>query len=179
METTISIFCIFIRVYHVTYVKIQFNHSKLCKFISSWKMGQHLGQYFFLHKTSENQWWNVLYISRYDVTYAEFKTLLLYNLLKSDQNTAKLCKGSFSIKLTKYATEAGVTFWLQVPFKMVVSTLLNICFEELIVTYYEHQLRSKSVINSDQSHKLRFWGAYFNPTWYFKFVLSVLREVLH
>ena len=38
MQATINIFCLFIRVHDVTYAEIQFNRSRLCNFISSWKM---------------------------------------------------------------------------------------------------------------------------------------------
>ena len=36
----------------------------------------------------KNQWWNVLHIHVYGVTYAEIKTLKLSIILKSDQNIA-------------------------------------------------------------------------------------------
>ena len=40
--------------------------------------------------------WNVLYIRRYDVTHVEFKTLHLYNIVKSHQNATSLCTRIFS-----------------------------------------------------------------------------------
>ena len=46
----------------------------------------------FLYKSNKmqkkNQWWNVLHIHVYGVTYAEIKTLKLSIILKSDQNIA-------------------------------------------------------------------------------------------
>ena len=60
--------------YDVTYIKIQFNHSKLRKFISLQKMGKNTIKLhgFFLHKTNkkckESQGRNVLCIRGYEVT---------------------------------------------------------------------------------------------------------------
>ena len=85
-----------------------FNHSKLRKFISLWKINQNtikLYRRIFLYKTNKkckkNEGWNVLYFCGYDVTYAKFKTLYFYNLLKSDQSATKLCKRHFLHKIKK------------------------------------------------------------------------------
>ena len=43
----------------------------------------------------ENQEWNVLYIRGYDVTYAALRTLELYNFMRNDQTTRKICKTLF------------------------------------------------------------------------------------
>ena len=79
-----SMFYMFVRVYDITYAKIQFNHSKLLNFIGSRKMDKTLlnfiGGFFCINltkKCKENQEWNALSIRVYDVTYVEFKTLKL------------------------------------------------------------------------------------------------------
>ena len=66
MEVTISLFCLFIRVYDITYVDIQLNGQKHHRTLHE----------VFLHKTDkkrckENQGRNVFYIYKYDVTYTE------------------------------------------------------------------------------------------------------------
>ena len=69
-------FCIFIRVYYVTYIEMQFDNSKLRNFRSSWKMVKNtinICWRLFLHKT--NKKFKDLDIRGYDVTYAEFKIL--------------------------------------------------------------------------------------------------------
>ena len=48
---------LFIRVKDVTHVETEFNHSKLCNFISLWKMVKNtkkLCRKFFSHKISKN-----------------------------------------------------------------------------------------------------------------------------
>ena len=57
MQTTISISCMFIRVYDVSYVETQCNHSKLCNYISSLeivKMTIKLCKRFFFHEINKN-----------------------------------------------------------------------------------------------------------------------------
>ena len=56
MQPTISMFCMFIHVYGITYVETRFNHSKLRNFISSWKMVKNtikLHSILFLHKINK------------------------------------------------------------------------------------------------------------------------------
>ena len=71
----------FIRVYDVTYVEVQFSHSRLYKFISSWKVDKNsmkLYRFFFIKLTKkykENEGWNILKFRGYAVIYAGFKTL--------------------------------------------------------------------------------------------------------
>ena len=71
----------FIRVDDVTYVEVQFSHSKLYKFISSWKVDKNsmkLYRFFFkklTKKYKENEGWNILKFRAYTVIYAGFKTL--------------------------------------------------------------------------------------------------------
>ena len=51
-----------------------------------------------------NQWESIGFsklICSYNVTYAEFKTLQLYNFVKSDQNVTKLCARLFLHKIDK------------------------------------------------------------------------------
>ena len=43
----------------------------------------------------ENQERTALWIRRYDVTHAGFKTLQLHNLVRTDQNTRELCTKLF------------------------------------------------------------------------------------
>ena len=48
--------CMLIRVYDITYIAIQFNHSKLSNFISSWKMVKNTtkrSRWFFLRETDK------------------------------------------------------------------------------------------------------------------------------
>ena len=58
-----------------TYTETEFNHSKLCNFISSWNIAKNPRKRcrkFFLRKIieicKEIQGWNMLYIARCDVT---------------------------------------------------------------------------------------------------------------
>ena len=44
----------------------------------------------------------------YDVTYAEFKTLQLYNIMKSDQNDTKFCTRLFMHKVNKICHKTKV-----------------------------------------------------------------------
>ena len=71
-----------IRMCDVFYVETQFNHSKLCNFISPWEMVKptvKLGKRSSFHKVTgickENQEGNVLYIRGYGATNTGFKTL--------------------------------------------------------------------------------------------------------
>ena len=80
-EATISMFCVSFRMYDVSYVEIQFHYWKLRNFVTSWIVVKNiikLDSKLFLHKTNKyiqrKPWWNILYIRRNDVTYAEFKT---------------------------------------------------------------------------------------------------------
>ena len=62
-------------------------------FRNFWKFtGQYLCQSLFFNKVTG---------FRYDVTYAESKTLQLYNFVKSDQNATKLCTRLFIHKINK------------------------------------------------------------------------------
>ena len=58
---------------------------------------------FFIHKTNKKckKHRHVLYIHGYDITYAGFKTLQLYNFDKSDQNATKLCTRLFLHNIKK------------------------------------------------------------------------------
>ena len=56
---------------------------------------------------------SISYIRGYDVTYAEFKTLQLYNFVKSDDNATRL----FLHQLTKICHKNRSEVWPQVPFK--------------------------------------------------------------
>ena len=82
-----SMFYMFVRVYDITYAKIQFNHSKLLNFIGSRKMDKTLlnfiGGFFCINLTKKMQRKPGVKclvhssIRVYDVTYVEFKTLKL------------------------------------------------------------------------------------------------------
>ena len=51
-----AMFCMFIHVYDVTYVEMQFNHSKLSNFLSLWKMVKNTikrFRWFFLRETNK------------------------------------------------------------------------------------------------------------------------------
>ena len=71
-----------------------------------------IGGFFSINLTKykENQWWNVLHIRAYGVTYAEFKTLKLSIILKPDQNIAWFCTRFFPDKTNKNI-KTGVKFW--------------------------------------------------------------------
>ena len=79
MKATIRIFCLFIRLYGVTFLDMQCNRSKLFNFISSWKIVEntiklcHIASAFSMKVTKNER--QALYIRGHDVTYAECKTL--------------------------------------------------------------------------------------------------------
>ena len=62
---------------------------------------------------------NALHIHRYDVAHHGFKTLQLHNFVRTDQNNSKLCSRLFSHKIIKTCYKTGVSFWPEVPFKMI------------------------------------------------------------
>ena len=68
---------LFICVVDVFYIKTQFNHSKLLKFMRNGQNDHETGS-FSVKLTKickENQRWNILYIRGYDVSHAGFRTL--------------------------------------------------------------------------------------------------------
>ena len=105
-KSQLAYICMFIRVYYVTYVEIQFIHSKLCNFISSWKMVKNtikLYRMFLLRKTNKKfqnkpgvkcfvhswVWRHLRWIQNFVTS---------WNLNKTPQ---RFLKNFFSIKLTK------------------------------------------------------------------------------
>ena len=120
-----SIFCLFIRVYDVIYVLIQFNRSKLCNFISSWKMVKNTIKLYyrrcFIYKSNKNA-----QKTRGDIFYAfaDMTSFTLnaklcnfitsWNLIKAPQN---FVQRSFSIQLTKIWYKNRGELWPQFPFK--------------------------------------------------------------
>ena len=61
----------------------------------------------------------------YDVIYAEFRFLNLYNFVKSDQIATKLCTGFFLYKIKKIIIKTEVMFWSQVPFNDILTSYLT------------------------------------------------------
>ena len=109
MLAQISMLCTFIRLYGVTYVKIQFNHSKFSKFISSWKMFEKtfkLCRRFFLHKTNKKtakrtrseMFCTFAGMTSLSLNWIICNFMILWNLTKMPQN---FVQSSFSIKLKK------------------------------------------------------------------------------
>ena len=129
-----SIFYMFSHVYDVTYVEIQFSHSKLCNLIRSWKMAKNTIKFYrrcFLYKTNkkckENQGWHVLYICGCDVSYAEFETLYRFNFVKSVKKAAKLCTRLFLHKINKNLSwKPGSSFGLR-DLLFMLTLSLNSC----------------------------------------------------
>ena len=100
---TISILCMFIRLYDVTYIEIQFNYLKLRNFISSWEMVKttiKLCKRFFFHKIKKNMQRKprMKYFIHLQVW---CHSLWIQNSARTDQNTTKWVQVCFSIKSRK------------------------------------------------------------------------------
>ena len=100
---TISILCMFIRLYDVTYIEIQFNYLKLCNSISSWEMVKttiKLCKRFFFHKINKNMQRKpgMKYFVHLQVW---CHSLWIQNSARPDQNTTNFVQGCFSIKSRK------------------------------------------------------------------------------
>ena len=112
------IFCMFIRVYDVTYVEIQFNRSKLRSFISSWKMVKNTIKFyrsFFSIKRKIKPELKCFVIRRYDLLTLNPKVcnfITSWNLIKMPQN---FIQDSFSVKLTKICHKNRGEFLASVP----------------------------------------------------------------
>ena len=105
---TFKSLCMIIRVDDVTYIKMQFAHSKLCNFISSWEI-----------------------IKRYQETMLKvlsgMKSLILklklcnfitsWKLIKTPQNFVRVLS---CLKLIKICHKTGMKFWSQFPYKSVL-----------------------------------------------------------
>ena len=112
MEATVSILCMFIRVNDVTHVGTRFDDPKFWNFLSGeiffWKMGKNTVTlcWFLLLEVKNMQRkpeMKGFYIHGYDVDYVKFKTFQLHNIVKTDQNAAKLC-----IRLFLYKTNENM-----------------------------------------------------------------------
>ena len=113
MEATISILCMFIRVNDVTHVRTQFDDPKFWNFLSGeiffWKMCKNTITlcWFLPHKVKKNMQRKPevkgFYIHGYDVDYIKFKSFQLHNIVKTDQNAAKL-----RIRLFLYKTNENM-----------------------------------------------------------------------
>ena len=125
MSATISIFCLFIRVYDVIYVEIQFNRSKSCNFTSLLKMVKNTIKHYyrrcFLHeskkKCKENQ--GGMFYTFAGVTYLcwtqSIVTLWLHKIWSKHHKT--LYKALSRYNQQKSGIKAAVKLSPEFPFK--------------------------------------------------------------
>ena len=131
-------FCMSIRVYDVTYLKLHLNHLKLHNFTGLWKMVKNtikLYRRLFLHKTNKKckEIQGKMFCTfRCDVSYAEFKTCNLITSCKLIKRPQNLLQGYCSIKLTNICHKNGVDVLDTGP----TTTLTEISWQNDIFLFY-------------------------------------------
>ena len=116
----------FVRVYDVTYIKIEPNHGKLRNFISSLKMYKNTTKLyrFFLHKSykkknSKKIRWEMFCtfecMTSLELNSKLYKFLTSTNLIKTPQN---FVQDSFSMQLRKICHKNRVEFFASGPLQV-------------------------------------------------------------
>ena len=135
---TVTMFCMLIRVYDVTYLKLHLNHLKLHNFTGLWKMVKNtikLYRRLFLHKTNKKckEIQGKMFCTfGCDVSYAEFKTCNLITSCKLIKRLQNLLQGYCSIKLTNICHKNGVDVLDTGP----TTTLTEISWQNDVFLFY-------------------------------------------